>query len=58
VHKLWDIGFRLVSAGQLDSVGNRPEALFDARLRAGMDSENPCVRLPIADSVGVFDGQL
>ena len=58
VHKLWDIGLRLVPAGQLDSVGNRPESLLDARLRAGVDPEYPCVRLLRADPVSKLDGQL
>jgi hypothetical protein len=58
VYKLWDIGFRLVTAGKLDGIGDHPKALFDARLCASVDPEHPCVRLPRGDSVSIFDGQL
>ena len=34
VYKLWDIGFGMIASGQLDGVGNRPEAFFDARAPA------------------------
>jgi hypothetical protein len=53
-----DAGLRLVPAGQLDGVGNRPEALFDARLRGGVDPEHPYARLPLGDPVRIFDGEL
>ena len=58
VYKLRDIGLRLVLAGQLDSVGNRPEALFDTRLRASVDLEHPSVGPSRGDPVSELDGQL
>lgn len=55
---LWDVGLGLVPAGQLDGVGNCPERFFDKRLRAGVDPEYPCVRLPHGDSMSELDGKL
>ena len=57
VYELWDVGRNLVSAGQLDGVGNGPEAFFDVYLYAGIDPEHPSLGF-FRDLVGEFDGQL
>ncbi len=53
-----DVDFGLVAAGQLDAVGNCPQAFLNPHTRASMDPENPCAIRALFDSVRIFDSQL
>jgi hypothetical protein len=55
---LWYVGIGLVTTGEFDGVGNRPESFFDACLCAGVDPEDPSIARFLGSSVGELDGQL
>ena len=58
VHQLEYVGFWVLSAGDLDEVGNVTIALFESGLVTRVDPENPRFGRSLLDPVRIFDGEL
>ena len=58
VHKLEQIGFRIVPPDDLDQVGNIPETLLEPGRGARMHPEHPCLWRPLEGTVAVLDSKL